>query len=81
SPNAMTKMKRAPDGTVTLLPMIVFNGSSSGPNCYGEVEGMFFAFGLEAQTETTVSISGVDYMIFQFATQTDPSKFFAMRLN
>ena len=76
----VTRLKQAPDGTVSLLPIVVMNEDPSGPNVFGEFEGTLFTPGLEAHSETIATVGGVDYMILQFAHETTPSRFFAMRL-
>ena len=73
-------LKQAPDGTVALLPIVAMNEDPSGPNVFGEFEGALFTPGLEAHSEATVTVNGVDYMIFQFAHHTEAQRFFAMRL-
>ena len=72
-------MAADPDGNFLLEE--IFCCDSSWPSLFGTVEGLFRVAGNGNSSENVITISGVNYMVFQNAYRTSGSDYSALRLN
>lgn len=69
-----------PDGSYTLLPVILETDQNDG-QVYGELDGIFFIPGLGPNaSEDTISIGGDNYLVVQSVHRTGPFDYAAIRL-
>lgn len=61
-----------------LLPVVL---NDSGPNIYGELDGVYSISGFNNATENTLTIGGVDYVVLQDVARNGFTDYLALRLN
>jgi hypothetical protein len=62
----------------SLLPVVL---TDTGPNVYGELDGIFYISGFNNATENTLTIAGVTYVVLQDVSRNGFADYVAMRLN
>lgn len=65
-------------GNYKLLPVVL---NDSGPNVYGELDGIYSISGFNNATENTLTIDGIDYVVLQDVARNSFVDYYAMRLN
>lgn len=61
-----------------LLPVVL---SDSGPNVYGELDGVHYISGFNNAVENTLEIEGVDYVVLQDVYRTSFPDYYALRMD
>lgn len=75
---AGTTQLRDTGGNYPLLPVVI---NDSGPNVYGELDGIHYISGFNNAVENTLTINGTLYAVIQDVGRTGFSDYYAMRLD
>lgn len=76
--NVMTDLRPNLDGSLALFPYIL---NDNGPNCWGEINGVYAVSGYSNGSENTVTIGGVQHLVVQDISRTTTQSYAAVKLN
>ena len=68
----------SPDGSYTVLPAIIYSRSYGTRDIYGELDGVFYAPGVNLNSEDTFTIGADTYTVFQSINRVDRFQFAAI---
>ena len=64
----------------TLLPISIWSDSNTYQGCYGELDGVYHVSGEGMSPQDVISISGVDYLVWNSVNQTGRNMYAAFKL-
>lgn len=77
-PPTVNDYTESPDGSYTTLPGIIFSTTYDTRDVYGELDGVFYAPGVNLNSEDTFTIGADTYTVFQSINRVDRFQFAAI---